>query len=1414
MPSVGTISIDLEARLAKLESQMDRAARVVDAAAKRMEQAQAQAARVSEQSWTSAAAKITAAAAAMGGALLVAAQRAVAHADEMGKAARSAGIAVEQYSALAYAAERAGVSQDQLAASMRAFNRAIAEAQRGEGPARLFAALGVQVSGRSQLDVLRDLADALQRVRDPAQRAEAAMRLFGRAGTDLLPMLDQGSAGLDEMMRRARELGVVVSTDAAASAERLRDALGDLGTRVRGAVLEAVGDLVVRLGGYVQAMDEASVISTAARGSMQALAMAVVGVVTAMEGVAHAVRVVTAEMASLIDRTAAWLSLYGGGGLEQVSAFWSRIAEAIFTDTSLSDAIAAASADQADIAASRWEDYARRVGAATEAASGTIEDSKTKLLDALEALWGKGDDAAQSVEGVGAAAQKAKGPVIDLSSALRQNAVSTEHAARASDAWERRMGALVARAQGVRVDRVAREMLDLAMALEEAESAGRSDWVIALREAMVSLGETVDDEIVDGLRRARAALSGHIEMLERERRLVGASAAERRALESALRVEEEVRRAMAGLSDEQIGLLEAEIERIRTLATEIEALRDARGATLERAISDAVEAGLDSASIEAFVRRLTEGVRKAFSRGAGESRASAAERISGNVLALARGLQQVVAAWRSAETGLGRVVALASLAPGPVGQVAQALQVIDAIFGGRLLGTRYQTVGQRQIISLSAEGIGGQMIDIQERQRSLFRGRRRREIARGLDPETAAQIQRVFDEIERSIGAAAAALGVRVPVIVAGRIEQEWDKDRRLVRSVSTVLGRTYQESVEDFSRRITAESLIATLDRVLGGAASEVAERYRESATDLLDAAQTLVRIQSDISRGAGLLRGEGDAIRTFEVIEALARLGEGLDAAYQRIAQAAAQLEAGIAGIGILVERGRDAFVAFASDLADLVGGATELGRLLQSAASLTDPITRAYGEMIAAQQRAQALLAQIGIGEDEVLQRLREAIVAGDAELAASLLRVADAIAAARAAVDAYEEAVRRQRDLLAAYADEVASIELDLLTESLSDAQRAIADARLSYLRMVESLERSARAAGLAGARTEDLARAQELYARRLQAIAARLRADAAGIIRELGLGPLGRLEREIAALQAQAESSASTIRSAGAAWRSAAEDAASAADLLRIGDLSPLSYEQRLEEALALFRATPTEQLARQVLELARVRFATGPEYAAIFAEVEQRLRAAGGGVDRGISGVEIGDRAGEIISDRLAELMAERDRLLEQQAAIERAARAQELITIIAGIAEITGQSIREIIEGLGITIEDLAEVLGVSPEEVERIIESRIGATESQVDAIVAQTQQLVDTLLTLPDETATLIWDREPGTIQRIADQQAEESRRDEERHGEVIEGIGRIEDLIDRVITRLLEDTSSSTERTARACETIAAQGSITR
>ncbi len=460
MSTIGTISIDLEARLAKLESQMDRAARVVDSAARRMEQVHAQAARATEEAWGRSAARITAALAAVSGALVYAGQRALAHADEMGKAARAAGLAVEQYSALAYAADRAGVSQQQLAASFRAFNRALAEAQRGEGQAGLFRALGVSLEGDA-IDVLKRVADALARVPDGAQRAEAAMRLFGRAGTELLPMLEGGAAEIEAMMSRAAELGVVISSETAAAAERFRDVMDDLGARIRGAMVETLGDALVRLGAYIDAAEGASAVTVAARGVFQAMSYALVGAVSALEAMAHAVRVVTVEMASLIDSTRAYLSFYVGGALESAALFWSRIAEALTTSATLSEAVAAASADQADALAERWGDAWARIAAARDAASTSTADSTGQLLDALDRLWSGGERAAQSQERVGNTARAAAGGVIDLSRALVQQSGASVQSVAATDRWAQSVSALVERTRAARVDRLAEDMLKL-----------------------------------------------------------------------------------------------------------------------------------------------------------------------------------------------------------------------------------------------------------------------------------------------------------------------------------------------------------------------------------------------------------------------------------------------------------------------------------------------------------------------------------------------------------------------------------------------------------------------------------------------------------------------------------------------------------------------------------------------------------------------------------------------------------------------------------------------------------------------------------------------------------------------------------------------------------------------------------------
>jgi hypothetical protein len=72
-------------------------------------------------------------------------------------------------------------------------------------------------------------------------KAAIATALFSRGGTALLPMLENGAAGLDEFGRAAERVGAVMSTKAAEAADALDDALADLKLSATGAS-NAIGE--------------------------------------------------------------------------------------------------------------------------------------------------------------------------------------------------------------------------------------------------------------------------------------------------------------------------------------------------------------------------------------------------------------------------------------------------------------------------------------------------------------------------------------------------------------------------------------------------------------------------------------------------------------------------------------------------------------------------------------------------------------------------------------------------------------------------------------------------------------------------------------------------------------------------------------------------------------------------------------------------------------------------------------------------------------------------------------------------------------------------------------------------------------------------------------------------------------------
>jgi len=199
------------------------------------------------QSITAAAARIpiigTALTAAFSGAAITAGVKSIIDgADSLNKASQKYGVAVEQLSALGYAGKLADVSLEAIGQGLKKLSTNMLDTAAGTGEAKeAFRALGVDVKNadgslKSSDTVLGEIADRFAVMEDGAGKTALAVKLFGRAGADLIPLLNQGSKGLAEMKAEAEKLGVIVGGDLARASEQFNDNLTRLGT-----VTEAFG---------------------------------------------------------------------------------------------------------------------------------------------------------------------------------------------------------------------------------------------------------------------------------------------------------------------------------------------------------------------------------------------------------------------------------------------------------------------------------------------------------------------------------------------------------------------------------------------------------------------------------------------------------------------------------------------------------------------------------------------------------------------------------------------------------------------------------------------------------------------------------------------------------------------------------------------------------------------------------------------------------------------------------------------------------------------------------------------------------------------------------------------------------------------------------------------------------------------
>jgi hypothetical protein len=192
--------------------------------------------------------KIGAAAAGVGigivASLTAAAISAAAYGDALNDLSAKTGIAVASLASLGYAAEQSGTSLDGLEIAVKKMQNAVADAANGNAAAKAsFDRLGISIDtlqGKSPDEQFRLLASRIGAIADPAQRTAAAVDVFGKSGTDILPILAGGADGLAKMEQRARDLGIVMGAEAAASVGELDDAISELGSQF-GALKNIVG---------------------------------------------------------------------------------------------------------------------------------------------------------------------------------------------------------------------------------------------------------------------------------------------------------------------------------------------------------------------------------------------------------------------------------------------------------------------------------------------------------------------------------------------------------------------------------------------------------------------------------------------------------------------------------------------------------------------------------------------------------------------------------------------------------------------------------------------------------------------------------------------------------------------------------------------------------------------------------------------------------------------------------------------------------------------------------------------------------------------------------------------------------------------------------------------------------------------
>lgn len=159
---------------------------------------------------------------------------------ELADASARTGVSVEALSALGHAAGQTGSDLSTVEGAIRKMQKAlVAGSEENLQAQATFESLGLSVEALSRLSPEKQfqaVAKAIAKVPNPTAKAGAAMQVFGKSGTALIPMIND----LDKLTAEAKAFGLVWTGEEADKADALGDSL-DLLAAVMRRVAQTVG---------------------------------------------------------------------------------------------------------------------------------------------------------------------------------------------------------------------------------------------------------------------------------------------------------------------------------------------------------------------------------------------------------------------------------------------------------------------------------------------------------------------------------------------------------------------------------------------------------------------------------------------------------------------------------------------------------------------------------------------------------------------------------------------------------------------------------------------------------------------------------------------------------------------------------------------------------------------------------------------------------------------------------------------------------------------------------------------------------------------------------------------------------------------------------------------------------------------